>query len=60
MFRVEFIDDYTTLRPLIDYKDLSELIRLNESVLDPEKVLEFRRRFDAESPSSPANNDIPS
>ena len=30
MFRVDFMDDYTALKPLIDYKELSGLIALNE------------------------------
>jgi len=51
-FRVEFIDDYSALKPLIDYKELSELITLNEAVLDPEKVAQFRARYNAESPAS--------
>jgi hypothetical protein len=49
MFRVDFIDDYTTLKSLIDYKELSELVTLNESILEPGRVLRFRERYDAES-----------
>ena len=45
MFRVDFIDDYTTLKPLIDYKELSELITANESALDPAIVRQFRERY---------------
>jgi KAP family P-loop domain len=48
MFRVDFIDDYTTLKPLIDYNDLSELITLNEAILDRQKVEQFRMRYNAE------------
>jgi len=49
MFRVHFIDDYTALKPLIDYKELAKLIAQNEEVLDRAKVVEFRRRRKAES-----------
>lgn len=49
MFRASFIDDYTTLRNLIDYEELSELITLNEGILDPDKVRQFRKRYNAES-----------
>jgi hypothetical protein len=42
------MDDYTALKPLIDYKGLSELIALNEGILDPEKVQQFRKRYEAE------------
>ena len=52
MFRARFIDDYTTLKSRIDYKELSDLIALNEDKLDPEKVQEFRKRFDAEQRGS--------
>jgi hypothetical protein len=45
MFRVEFIDDYTTLKALIDYRKLSELIDKNEDILDAQKVAQFRKRF---------------
>jgi hypothetical protein len=44
MFRVNFIDDYETLKALIDYPELAELIRKFESSLDPEKVRQFWRR----------------
>jgi KAP family P-loop domain len=57
MFRVEFIDDYATLKPLIDYQELSDLITLNEGILDPQKVEKFRQRYNAEpraaSPETP-------
>ena len=45
LFRVDFIDDYTQLKPLIDYKELSELITHNENILDKEKVRQFRERY---------------
>lgn len=51
MFRVDFIDDYTTLKPLFDYRDLAELIAANEKDLDPRKVQRFRERYNAESQS---------
>jgi hypothetical protein len=55
MFRVEFIDDYTQLKPLIDYKELSDLITLNEAVLDRDYVEQFRKRYDAEGgPDKPS------
>ncbi|MFZ1007152.1 MAG: hypothetical protein WAN65_09960, partial [Candidatus Sulfotelmatobacter sp.] len=57
MFRVDFIDDYTILKPLIDYKELSEMITLNEGILDPEKVRKFRRRYEADNISSPGNDE---
>jgi hypothetical protein len=61
MFRVEFLDDYANLKPLFDYKELSDLINLNESSLDPEKVKKFRERFKTESSSDgPEVNQSPS
>lgn len=48
MFRVAFIDDYSALKPLIDYKELSELIMLNEDTLDKSNVEHFRKRYDAD------------
>jgi hypothetical protein len=57
MFRVSFIDDYTALKSLIDYKELSELITLNESILDPDKVRQFRGRYDAEGPQARGGNE---
>jgi hypothetical protein len=50
MFRVEFIDDYTSLKALIDYRKLSELIDTNEKILDAGKVAQFRKRFAADNP----------
>jgi hypothetical protein len=48
MFRVEFMDDYTALKPLIDYARLAELIAKNADLLDGTKVQQFKARFDAE------------
>ena len=48
MFRVDFIDDYSALKLLINYKELSDLITRNESFLDPTKVQEFRNRYTGE------------
>jgi hypothetical protein len=59
MFRVDFIDDYTVLKALIDYKELSELITLNESILDEEKVRQFRERYSAENSSPAAGEGTP-
>ena len=52
MFRVDFVDDYSNLKPLIDYKELSKLIALHEDMLDREKVAEFNRRYGAECASN--------
>jgi hypothetical protein len=49
MFRAEFIDDYTALKPLIDYGELSKRIDQHERFLNPEKVKQFRTRFHAEA-----------
>jgi hypothetical protein len=49
MFRTQFIDDYSTLKALIDYCKLSELIDRNETILDGEKVAQFRKRFAADN-----------
>jgi hypothetical protein len=56
MFRVEFMDDYTALKPLIDYKELFDLITANEDKLDPKNVRLFMKRYAAEHPpaGSPA------
>ena len=59
MFRVDFIDDYTALKPLIDYRELSELITLNEGILDKDKVGQFRQRYDAEQASPAAGEGAP-
>ncbi len=48
MFRVEFLDDYTSLKPLIDYDRLAELLNKNVDLLDSAKVQEFRARYGAE------------
>ena len=37
LFRADFIDDYSALKPIIDYKELSGLIDANESIFDEEK-----------------------
>lgn len=49
MFRVEFIDDYTNLKPLYDYQELSKLIAHNAAALDPLMVQKFQEKF-AEEP----------
>jgi hypothetical protein len=48
MFRVEFLDDYNSLKPLFDYDRLAELINKNAALLDSAKVEEFRTRYEAE------------
>ena len=48
MFRVDFIDDYSQLKQLFDYKELSELITRNEGALDQDKVARFRERYSRE------------
>ncbi len=48
LFRAPFIDDYSALKPLIDYKELSDLITQNERILDPERVRQFKARYSAE------------
>jgi hypothetical protein len=48
MFRVEFMDDYTALKQLIDYDRLAELIENNVDVLDSTKVQQFRARYHAD------------
>jgi hypothetical protein len=58
MFRVDFIDDYSGLKPLIDYKALSELIKLNEGTLDPDTVKLFRNRYNAEQEPPTASTPI--
>jgi hypothetical protein len=52
MFRVEFMDDFTALKPLIDYNELSLLITRNEIVLDAERVRKFRERWACEQAPS--------
>jgi len=52
MFRgIPFIDDYTSLKPLIDYSELSRLIALHRDVLNAEKVHQFEERYRADSES---------
>lgn len=53
MFRVPFIDDYSQLKPLIDYKELSDLITVNESFLDHDKVEQFRERYSRSEGETP-------
>ena len=48
MFRVEFLDDYTSLKPLINYRELSRLIDRHVELLDSDKVEQFRARYEAE------------
>jgi hypothetical protein len=50
MFRLDFINDYETLKPLIDYGELSELLKRYESKLDPEKVRQFKQRYETDQP----------
>jgi hypothetical protein len=50
---VPFIDDYTQLKPLIDYKELSDLITLHESLLDKDKVEQFRERYSRSEGETP-------
>ena len=45
MFRVEWIDDYAALKPLIDYDELSDLITRHEGSLDRNYVSKFRVRY---------------
>jgi len=54
MFRVDFLDDYSTLKALIDYQELSELVLRYETSLNPKKVTEFRKRYDTDSTASVA------
>lgn len=53
LFRAEFIDDYNALKPLMNFKELYQLISLNEPILDPVKVAQFMKRYNAEPPASP-------
>jgi hypothetical protein len=48
MFRIDFSDDYTALKPLIDYAQLATLIERNAYLLDASKVDAFRNRYEAE------------
>ena len=52
MFRVDFIDDYSNYKHLIDYEDLSELIAANEDKLDASKVQQFRQRREGDKSAS--------
>lgn len=49
LFRADFVDDYTTLKPLIDYGDLSQLITSHENILDSANVSRFRKRYGSET-----------
>jgi hypothetical protein len=57
MFRVDFIDDYTILKPLINYQELNELITQNANILDPDKVQKFKRRYDSDVRPSVENDE---
>jgi hypothetical protein len=57
MFRVDFIDDYTILKPLINYQELNELISQNANILDPNKVQKFKRRYDSDVSPSVENDE---
>jgi KAP-like P-loop domain-containing protein len=59
LFRVEFMDDYTVLKPLIDYGELAQLITLYEDKLDKEKVRQFRERYAAENPPQQKTEEDP-
>lgn len=48
MFRIDFMDDYTALKRLINYDRLANLIDENVSVLDVTKVQDFKSRYEAE------------
>lgn len=54
MFRVEFMDDYASLKQLIDYNLLAPLVETHAAVLDSEKVEQFRERRKADQQSDPA------
>jgi len=57
MFRIEFMDDYTALKPLINYDQLAELIDRNADALDQSKVQEFRNRYAAKRGESHNESD---
>jgi len=57
MFRIEFMDDYTALKPLINYDRLAELIDRNAEILDQSKVQDFRNRYAAERQKSHNESD---
>jgi KAP family P-loop domain len=59
LFRADFIDDYSALKPLIDYKELSSLITKNESILDQDKVQQFKQRFAAEQLAAGEGTGVP-
>jgi hypothetical protein len=45
MFRIEFMDDYTALKQLIDYDLLAAIVDQNVDSLDGAKVQQFRERY---------------
>jgi hypothetical protein len=48
MFRVDFMDDYAALKPLIDYTELAKLIEKHIALLDATRVEKFREKYRAE------------
>jgi hypothetical protein len=48
MFRVDFMDDYSALKPLVDYDKLADLVNRNGNVLDNGVVEKFRARYKAD------------
>jgi len=46
MFRIDFMDDYTVLKPLIDYGTLAKLIDQNKKSLDESGVQKLRKQYD--------------
>ena len=48
MFRIDYMDDYTALKQLIDYDKLNDLIDANVSLLDSSKVEQFKARYNTE------------
>ena len=56
MFRVEFLDDYTALKQVIDYNLLAPLVEKHADVLDGDKVEQFRRRYKAEPQNGQSNS----
>jgi len=54
LFRVDFIDDYEALRPLIDYRKLSALIQKHMiNLTNIRQANAFFERFNSETKSSP-------
>jgi hypothetical protein len=48
MFRIDFMDDYASLKQLVDYNLLAPLVEKHADVLDSDKVEQFRERYKAE------------